>query len=119
MRIEGSIDSRLIPTIKLANVPGTAPLDWLVDSGFNGDLMMPVKLIRKLRMPRKGFVPCELADGKIVLLPAYEWQIRLMKRRRRVSVIASNSSMPAVGLQLLVGTRLMIDLAQWALEIED
>lgn len=119
MRVRGRIGELLVPTIPVRLVPGKPPVACLVDSGFNGDLTAPRKFIRACRMRRAGRVSCQIASGKVVESVVYDWQITWFGCRRAVEVLESEALPPAVGLRLLVGLRLTINLVDWTVEISD
>lgn len=71
MKLEGVFDAQLAPRLRLATSRHLI-LDLVVDTGFNGELVLPRKLIRQLKWPLKGQVRVELADGSVVLTDVYE-----------------------------------------------
>lgn len=113
MRMCGEIDEQLVPTVRVRLAKRERPLACLVDSGFNGDLALPSALVSAHRMKLRHIVPCELANGQTVLMPAYEWNLMWFGTRSRVEVLESDSEIPIIGLRLVRGKRLTIDLIDW------
>ncbi len=48
MKLEGAFDAHLAPRLPLTTAQ-RLPLDVVVDTGFNGELVLPRKLIRRLK----------------------------------------------------------------------
>jgi clan AA aspartic protease len=108
MKLEGVFDAYLAPRLQ----PATArqwPLDVVVDTGFNGELVLPRKLIRRLRWPLKGQVRVELADGSLVRTDVYEGRILWFGQERVVAVYATASKDGLLGTQMLKGCTLFLD----------
>ncbi|MEK7830445.1 MAG: hypothetical protein AAB401_05120, partial [Acidobacteriota bacterium] len=89
-QIEGWWDSDLSPHLEVFT-PDNESLDLVVDSGFNGELMLSVSLIKKLNLKRRGFINNQLADGAIVAVKTYVGEIFWFGQRKRVLIQATNS----------------------------
>jgi hypothetical protein len=62
IQMSGWWDSDLSPHLELATPSGEV-FDLIVDSGFNGELMLPVAIIQKLGLQQRGTIQNTLADG--------------------------------------------------------
>lgn len=102
MRIEGHFDANLAPRLEVSTVGGRV-LDLVLDTGFNGELMLPRVILRELGFPYRSRVRVELADG-------YEGTILWFGRERVVGIFATGSDEGLMGTQMLFGCRLEIDL---------
>ena len=62
------------PRIRLALVGEEGPLtvDFIADTGFEGDLTLPGHLARRLGREPSGFRRRALADGSVGIVPFYE-----------------------------------------------
>jgi clan AA aspartic protease len=89
----------------------------VIDTGFNGALVLPEEVARELALPVVNYIECSLAGDVAheadVAVASIEWFGEI----REVQVVV----MPAgylIGTQLLAGTRLTIDYEERAVLIE-
>ena len=101
-------DSDLSPHLEIFT-PTSESLDLIVDSGFNGELMLPVSLIKKLRLKRRGLISNQLADGSTVEAETYAGEILWFGRRKRVLAQATNSEESLLGTELFQGCKVELD----------
>ncbi|MEM4218120.1 MAG: clan AA aspartic protease [Candidatus Methanomethylicaceae archaeon] len=109
MRIEGHFDANLAPRIEVSAVGGKM-LELVVDTGFNGELMLPRRVLKELGFPYRSRVRVELADGSIVHADVYEGTILWFGRERVVGIFATRSDEGLLGTQMLFGCRLEVDI---------
>jgi hypothetical protein len=81
-QLQGWWTDDLSPHLEILTSAGE-PLDVVVDSGFNGELMLPVSLIEQLGLDEAGPVETELADGSTVWTTLYAGEIRWFDKRSR------------------------------------
>jgi clan AA aspartic protease len=81
----------------------------VIDTGFSGSLTLPRSIIRSLKLPRAGTTRAELGDGKLVWFNVYAGFV-LWHRRRRCIEIHESESVPLVGMALLEGSELVIQV---------
>jgi clan AA aspartic protease len=108
MKLEGAFDAHLAPHLRL-DTAQRLTLDVVVDTGFNGELVLPHKLIRRLKWPLKGQVRVELADGSLVRTDVYEGRLLWFGQERVVTVYATASEDGLLGTQMLMGCTLFLD----------
>jgi clan AA aspartic protease len=108
MKLEGAFDAHLAPRLRL-DTAQRLTLDVVVDTGFNGELVLPRKLIRQLKWPLKGQVRVELADGSLVRTDVYEGRLLWFGQERVVTVYATASEDGLLGTQMLMGCTLFLD----------
>jgi clan AA aspartic protease len=84
-------------------------LNLIVDSGFNGELVLPEPLAKKLRFKRHGSTAVELADGSTVLAPTYRGTILWFGRRKAVAVHTTKADEGLLGTQLFRGCTVELD----------
>jgi len=108
MKLEGVFDAHLAPRLRLTTVQQQL-LDVVVDTGFNGELVLPRKLIQALKWPLKGQVRVELADGSLVSTDVYEGRVLWFGQERVVTVYATASKDGLLGTQMLMGCTLFLD----------
>ena len=88
---------------------GGESFECVVDTGFNGALMLPRLFVDHLQMPVVGELPFELVGGaKIVgqiALAYIEW----LDEEREVEVVVSDGYDALIGTELLARTTLNIN----------
>ena len=73
-QLTGWWSSDLSPYLEISTPTGE-PIDLMVDSGFNGEVTLPIPLIKKLKLKRRGRIRNELADGSMAWAKAYAGEI--------------------------------------------
>lgn len=58
-------------SIRPSNVAATRDVEVWIDTGFNGDLVLPQNLIDELELPPSGTLKAVLADGSEVALQRF------------------------------------------------
>ena len=102
-------------TIRLAD---SEPIECLIDTGFNGDLLLPSIVFKTLELTIAGSADCVLVGGIIVPALTSITEIEWLGARRQVEVIFSDGTDQLIGTQLLNGTRLKIDYVDRTVAIE-
>lgn len=85
---------------------GSDEVEALIDTGFNGDLALPLPFIQKAGLRQTGAVEHSLADGSPRISAIYEGKVQLLGKNRRVEVMAAD--IPLLGMQLLYETRMLM-----------
>jgi clan AA aspartic protease len=91
-----------------ASAAGTTVDVW-IDTGFTGEIVFPIGLIRQLGFVQSGFVDAVLADGSHIQLDTYSCKIQWFGGERNLEVIANDGEFPLLGVGLLLGRELRID----------
>lgn len=117
MRLQGWVDRDLCPHIRV-QTPAGRSLDLVVDTGFNGELVLPLGLLRQLHFRSLGWTLVELADGSNVATPLYEGRILWFSEPKRVKIHATRSRDALLGTRMLVGYRLKVDIEEGRVVIE-
>ncbi|MEK6922713.1 MAG: hypothetical protein AABX08_02855 [Nanoarchaeota archaeon] len=76
-------------------------IEPLIDTGFNGALLLPLRKIHALNLKRIGFTEYAMADGSIVAAEMFSAEIEWLNKKRRVGVIGSHSDFMLLGMELL------------------
>ena len=108
--MSGQVNARLEPTLDVSihgptNISQT--VSTLIDTGFGGELTLPISTIRVLALPLSGRVAGVLADGTITLFDVYRAQVDWDGGRRSIDVQVSNAQ-PLLGTELLAGYHLSV-----------
>jgi clan AA aspartic protease len=84
-------------------------IEAVVDTGFNGHLSLPASLIKKLSLPWRRRAIAELADGSQTIVDIYRGVVVWNGRRRRIPIDEAETA-PLVGMALLAGSELKIQV---------
>ena len=96
-------------TIGIAGVDRVfQPENVIVDTGFTGSLTLPESIITRLGLTRYGRRPAIQASGEQRMFEIYGALVSWHGRPRPVLVYQSNSR-PLLGMELLTGSRLIVD----------
>jgi clan AA aspartic protease len=80
-----------------------------VDTGFTGDLLLPLARVNELNLPAGFAVRAVLADGSESVVNTYECVLEWFGTWRPIEVIANAGQHPLLGVGLLKGRELHID----------
>jgi len=83
-------------------------VEAVIDTGFDGELTLPSRTIRRLGYPYAGSAGGTLADGSEVQFDYHEGWVLWHELVRPVAVIAAEGQ-PLVGMALLRGSRLSVE----------
>ncbi len=86
-------------------------MEALVDTGFNGYLTLPKRIINSLKLLWRSREVVVLADGSKVDCDLFEGKVRWAGQTRRV-VIHSASASPLLGMEILQGRQLSIEVVK-------
>jgi clan AA aspartic protease len=85
------------------------PVEAVIDTGFHGFLTLPAQLITDLALPFGTLARAALGDGSVVDIDVFEGAVVWDSQEREVVVLATES-IPLVGMSMLSGYRLMLDV---------
>jgi clan AA aspartic protease len=89
----------------------THSIPAVIDTGFDGSLTLPVEALKELAASRFGRIAIILADGSESLCDVYKLQIVWDGERRVIEVDAAETA-PLVGMALLEGFILNVDVVE-------
>ncbi len=81
-------------------------IEFVVDTGFTGDLTLPLQAVIALGLYYEGDQPSRLANDSEVLIPMYSATILWNGAERKVRVLATGRR-PLLGTSLLDGSELV------------
>jgi clan AA aspartic protease len=119
--MNGRVDTcgRALVTVSVRSSDAAASRDiqaW-IDTGFNGELVLPKERIDDLGLPQSGTVKAILADGSEITLQRYTCQIEWFGQQRELEVVANEGEYPLLGVGLLLGHELHISYRSGEIEI--
>jgi clan AA aspartic protease len=110
--IQGQVTASREATIPLTihHTSGQAvDIDAVVDTGFTEFLTLPTSLIHTLQLPYRGTSQFTLADGSVTSLHVFRAVVLWDGQPRAVPALAAGGD-PLVGMSLLYGSRLTVDI---------
>lgn len=120
--MNGQVDSfgRALVTVSIrpSNVAAAHDVQVWIDTGFNGDLVLPQQHIDDLALSESGTVKAILADGSEVTLQRYVCRIDWFGKQRDLEVVANEGEYPLLGVGLLWGQDLHISYRSGEITIE-
>jgi clan AA aspartic protease len=93
------------------------PIEVWIDTGFTGDLVMPITSIERLGLEPSGSVDAILADGSQIALCTYTCAIEWFGKTKTLEIIANDGECPLLGVGLLLGLELRVDYRNLRLQL--
>ena len=118
MQVTGRFDEGR-PVIAVRLEGSLTPIEVLVDTGFNGELMLTQECIRELSLPFIGDDEYMTASGDVVPTTVHMGTIRWSGRARKIAVLATTGKSNLLGMELLHFYRLDLARSQGRLTISD
>ena len=112
--IEGKVDDNLEARIELSlELLGgdVAVIDATIDTGYSGKLVLPRSLLEESGLPMLTLRRVMLADGTFDEWPRYDAVVLWHGVRTHVDILGSEGEI-LVGMELMKGSRLTIDIAE-------
>lgn len=88
---------------------GSAEVRAVVDSGFTDWLFLPASVAERLKLPVRGSVEAEMADGRVERLPLHRVRVSWYGRSRFVKAYSAPTGEALIGMSLLRGSRLTVN----------
>ena len=99
-------------------VIGSDEIECMIDTGFDGALMLPTRIVRKFGFQKTATAECILADGTISFTELFEADIVWLEQKRKTRIIAMNTDFALIGMKLLADARTTLQPAQDILTVE-
>ena len=118
--VKGFIDEHGNPLIEV-EVGGrkeTTNVLTLVDSGFDGELCLPIEVAIPLGLELSGIQTIELADGSVKRELVFAGSVRWEGRPRSVRISLTTSEKAIIGRELMLNRKLIIDFRSGEVKIE-
>ena len=119
--ITGTVTPDREATIRLAVADSDKRLhevEAVIDTGFNGFLTLPTDTVSALKLPLVGNRRATLGDGSTVVLDLYLATLAWNQQEREVLVMQAEGG-PLVGMSLLYGYRVILDVGDGGAVIID
>lgn len=95
--------------IRVRGARADIELTAIVDTGFDGDLCLPIEVAVPLGLELVGREPIELADGTQKNELLFAAQVECLGETREVTAFLTESDDPLIGTNLLSDCRLTVD----------
>jgi clan AA aspartic protease len=96
--------------VKVAGTRGQAKVSALLDTGFSDCLCLPTETAVRLGLELAGQTPVEYADGTRKEQLFFKGKVRFERKTRTVDIFLTDSDEALVGMKLLQGCRVLIDV---------
>lgn len=106
-------------SITVGGLHSKQTIDALIDTGFNGELLLPLQVAIPLGLQLAGAAPYRLADGSISQQMLFSASIDWGTRRKPATVNVVHSDTPLIGGGLLHGYVLLVDFDKKRLVIKE
>ncbi len=93
-------------------------IECLVDTGFNGQIMFPEKLIKELGLKHVGSADYVTADGQTVKTKVYLAYVSWFGQKKEAFVVATDTDFSLIGMGLLGETSVILDRRKNSLELQ-
>jgi len=121
-RIDGYVDfSTLTPmvTLKLLSNEGEeVDVPSMVDTGYNGDIILPESKINEMRLEYLGKSWGELADGDVSEMKLFKGRLKWFNADKEVLVGATRSDVALLGTLLLADCELNVNFKDNSVRIQ-
>jgi clan AA aspartic protease len=110
--IRGLVNDELEAIVHVTVVGSTGRRETVtavVDTGYNGCLTLPVRLLKRLQLPWLQRGRAELADGNEIFFDVFEGAV-IWHGRRKLIPIDESETTPLVGMGLLKGFELRMQV---------
>ena len=112
-RIDGYVDRpTLAPFVNLMLISAVGEeveLPAIIDTGYNGEVILSEGRIRELGLEFLGTIDTELADGEVIELDLFRGRIKWFDKIREVAVGASRSEDTLLGTLFLADCELDVN----------
>lgn len=98
------------------NIHGTQ-IDCLLDTGFNGDLLLPQSFFKRSKNQAIGSADYFLANGKKSSCPIFSIQIDWFGREKKVCAASIDTDLALVGMNMLYERSMILKPSKNVLKI--
>jgi clan AA aspartic protease len=117
-REDGSVNAQLEAWLRVQATDGEI-IECLIDTGFNGALVLPRAEAVRLNLTILGRVPIIGVGRARQIADIAELEIEWLGQMRAVEVIISDGDDSLLGTELLDGSRLVIDYVAYTATVSD
>lgn len=90
---------------------------FLLDTGFNGQLMLPYKVIKKLELQQIGVSDYITASGDFKKARVYLAYLTFLDMKSEAAVLATETNFSLAGMELFHDCRIVIERSKGVVEV--
>ena len=117
-REEGSVNAQLEAWLRVRSSIGEL-IDCLIDTGFDGSLVLPRSQANRLNLTVLGRVPIIGVSRIRSIADIAELEVEWLGESRAVEVIISDGDDSLIGTQMLDGSRLVVDYMNYIVTVSN
>ena len=116
MNLEGAFrDGLLWVTLPLPTEDEPLEVAFMVDTGFDGGMVLSEDIVRHLLTVYSGNRARRLADGSVARCDVYELALEIEEEPRLIEILVMNDGGPLLGTEALRGASLYAELIEGGL----
>lgn len=92
-------------------------IEVIIDTGFNGHLMLPENTINKLNLKQIGISDYSTASGEEKLTKVYKAKINFFDKEIEIPILSTNAEYSLVGMELFHEHKIVIERQKDIVEI--
>ena len=93
-------------------------IEFLLDTGFNGAILLPLEKIRELRLKPFAVTQYALADGSHATSEVFEAEVEWLGQKKKIAAIGTQSDFTPLGMELLTSAKTILSPSKNILKIE-
>jgi clan AA aspartic protease len=117
-REEGSVNTRQEAWLRVHTIRGET-FDCLIDTGFNGGLVLPRSEAARLNLTILGRVPIIGVGRAKLIADIAELEVEWLGGKRAIEVIITDGDESLLGTELLDGTQLLVNYIAYTVIVSD
>jgi clan AA aspartic protease len=117
-REEGSVNAQLEAWLRVRS-SSSEMIDCLIDTGFDGSLVLPRSEANRLNLTVLGRVPIIGVSRLRSIADIAELEVEWLGEIRAVEVIISDGDDSLIGTQMLDGSRLVVDYMNYIVTVSN
>jgi len=120
--LKGQITANLEPMLEDVSILGMRgeriQFNAILDTGFNGSLVLPRKIGRRARLEPFNRTQYQLADGSVVQDILYRGTLQVSGRRIVVLLSLTDAEVGLVGMEIITGRIATFDLRKMTVDVK-
>ncbi len=92
-------------------------INFLLDTGFNGEVMIPIKLVEELGLEQIGVSQYVSASWDIELTNIFKGKIKFFDKDLEVEILSTDANFSLAGMRLFHECRIVIEMDKNQVEI--
>lgn len=94
-------------------------IETLLDTGFNGHIMLPMPIIRELALDKIGISDYLTASGDYKTTEVYKGRIMFLNKKIEFPILSTDSDFSLAGMELFHDSKIIIERNKDLLEVSE